>query len=515
MGSGAAGRAYAWLATFVALMGVGSAWFVLADAHESVRRSPAAISVPQARPAAISVVGGVAHIVSRDAREQIIPDTVPPGRDEPATLLWLSGKPTSPSPDGALAVDAGGSVVAFDARLRPRRPRLELGGRLVASVAAAGGGTLWIVDATGTLLRTGKRGEIVHEGATPFAFASVFSAADGSRAWIARSQERFGYAWDSSAALVVSLRDDGSVATRIGAAVLPQHVMLQDIANAGRMAVDHERLFFAPFIRDEIVSLGISGDTAWVASRDLPQSTSEPRFEVNNGKVVVDYHPVNLGAAIGPDGLLYVLSTPGFSTTRSRLDAFDPETGHLARTAQLATAVPTIAVDASGRVYLLDETRLLTGTAPGGRQRFPEIDLATSAGDSVTSATLEGHVTLVNLWASWCKPCRDEMPALDTLRRALLGDSFRFVSINGDASTSDATGFLREVGIEMPYAIAGPGLTRRFHAPGLPYTVLLDREGRVVQSWLGFSGPEQIGAIRAAALLEVGRLPAASSHSHH
>ncbi|MEK7402776.1 MAG: redoxin family protein [Gemmatimonadota bacterium] len=256
-----------------------------------------------------------------------------------------------------------------------------------------------------------------------------------------------------------------------------------------------------------------------MASRALPQSTGEPRFEVNAGRVVVDYHPVNLGIALGPDGLLYVLSTPGFTTVRSRLDAFDPATGRLERSTELTTALPTIAVDASGRVYLLDESRLLTGAAPGERQLFPTIALAGSRGDSVTSAGLRGRVTLVNLWASWCKPCREEMPALDSLRREMDADTFAFVSINGDVSAADARSFLRKVSIDMPFALGGAGLTRDFHAPGLPYTVLLDRDGRIVQAWVGYGGPEQMGAIRAAARLEIQRAFASSladhAHMHH
>ena len=108
----------------------------------------------------------------------------------------------------------------------------------------------------------------------------------------------------------------------------------------------------------------------------------------------------------------WLLSTPGFTTVRSRLDAFDPETGHLLRSAQLNTTLPTIGVDSDGRVYLLDATRLLTGVTPRERETFPRIVLATSGGDTVTTESFRGRVTLVNVWASWCTICHVEMPAL-------------------------------------------------------------------------------------------------------
>ncbi len=512
----AASRAYAWLATVGTLVLVASAWTALAGGDRPQARAPSSVAVSNARLPEITLVAGVRHVVSSAAPARIVPDTVPPDHRVDVALLWLAGKQTSPFRDGVMAIDAGGSLVAFNASLRPSRPRVALGGRVITGVATARDGGLWIADATGTLLRTNRAGEVLRERATPFAFPTIASTRDGSVTWVVRSPERFGYTWDSAGALAVRIGDDTLEDRRIGTATLPSHVMLQDIANAGRIAVGADRAFFAPFIRDEVVALGAGGDTAWVASRGLPQTTREPRFEVNGGKVVVDYHPVNLGIALAPDGLLYVLSTPGFTTLRSRLDAFDPATGVLVRSAELETALPTIAVDAGGRVYLLDETRLLTGAAPGERQVFPEISLATSTRDSITSAGLRGRVVLVNLWASWCKPCREEMPALDSLRRELQGDAFAFVSINGDASLADARGFLRDVSIEMPFALAGPGLTRAFHAPGLPYSVLLDRGGRVVQAWVGYGGPDQVGAIRAAARLELQRASSPDhAHAHH
>jgi len=83
-----------------------------------------------------------------------------------------------------------------------------------------------------------------------------------------------------------------------------------------------------------------------------------------------------------------------------------------------------------------------------------------------------------------------------------------------ELSRASAEGFLRDVCLAMPFALAGSGVTRAFHAPGLPYTVLLDREGNIVQRWLGYSGVDQATQIRAAIQLELGRGPGAP-HAHH
>jgi len=487
-----------------------SAYSVLSN-EKCDLRAPAFVTNDSAQPPRVTQIAGVSHVVSTAARQRIVPDTVMPNGGARARVLWLDGRVTSPTSEGTVVIDPGGSVVVFDRNLSPHRPILALDGREVAEVASGIGGGWWIVDATGKLLAIDRGGRIVRETTTPFLHPALASATSGSDAWVVRSSQRFGYSWDSAAPLIARIGENGAVRAKLGSAVLPAHVMLQDLANAGHVVVTADRLFYVPFIRDEIVALDSAGDTLWVTSRKLPQSTDEPKFEVNDGSVVIDYHPVNLGATVGPDGLLYVLSTSGFTTERSRLDAFDPRNGSLLRSAQLETALPTIAIDRTGRVYLLDATKLLTGVAPAARQKFPQFALARSSGDSIRSASLSGHVTLVNIWASWCKPCREEMPGLDSLRRAVSDSAFMYLSVNGDASRASAEGFLREVGVKMPFVIAGSGVARAFHAPGLPYTVLLDREGKIVQRWVGYSGPEQMTQIRAAIQLEIGR----ASGMHH
>ncbi|MEK7402777.1 MAG: hypothetical protein AABZ80_10535 [Gemmatimonadota bacterium] len=96
----------------------------------------------------------------------------------------------------------------------------------------------------------------------PFAFPEIASVPDGSRTLAVRSPERFAHAWDSVGPLAVQVGDNTLDDRRIGTATLPAHVMLQDLANAGRMAVDKQRVYYAPFIRDEVVALNTGGDTA-------------------------------------------------------------------------------------------------------------------------------------------------------------------------------------------------------------------------------------------------------------
>ena len=115
---------------------------------------------------------------------------------------------------------------------------------------------------------------------------------------------------------------------------------------------------------------------------------------------------------------------------------------------------------------------------------------------------------MINVWASWCHPCRTEMPALDSLRREIAAPDFTFVTMNEDVNVADAEAFMRELGFDFPVLLGRGRLRERYHYIGLPYTVLLDRDGKVVQRWLGFKGPEQIQAERALIWAELERAPA-------
>ena len=469
-----------------------------------------------AAPPRVTHVGRVRFIASPGAAERIVPDTIAPEHERSARLLWLAGRPASQTSRGSLVLDPAGGVVEINESLHSRRLALSLSTRTATDVVSDAHGGLWIADDGGHVLRADDHGKIIEDFVAPFHFAALAVDRSASRLWMVRSPERFSYAWDSTAStLIAGVGAKGVVELTVGRAILPQHVMLQDLANSGRIAVAGGRIYYAPFIRDQIVAMDTLGDTLWVASRDLPQTTREPRFEVRDGHVVVDYHAVNLGIVLGPDARLYVLSTPGPTTLRSRLDAFDPATGHLLRSVELDTALPTIAVDGDGRVYLLDATRILTGVSPRARETIGHVTLAMRGGTRLDTDSLHGHVTLINFWASWCAVCRTELPALDSLRRAWSGHGAMFVSVNADASPVIADKFLRGVGLEFDYAVGGPSAGAAFHAPGLPFTVLLDRQGRVVQHWAGYAGGAQMGEIDAALRLEVeaGRPPEHHKHS--
>ena len=120
--------------------------------------------------------------------------------------------------------------------------------------------------------------------------------------------------------------------------------------------------------------------------------------------------------------------------------------------------------------------------------RAPAYAGATLAGDTVSLARLRGEPVLLNIWATWCPPCREEMPLLQALHEEFEGAGLRVVGVSTDAAGADelVRDFLAEYGITYTI-LRDPGerIMSIFPAPGVPLTVLIDSEGRVAWRHLG------------------------------
>lgn len=133
--------------------------------------------------------------------------------------------------------------------------------------------------------------------------------------------------------------------------------------------------------------------------------------------------------------------------------------------------------------------------ADGG---LPELHLpCLGDGPSVDLASLTGRPTLINLWASWCAPCREEMPRL-VQAFADNGDAIRFLGINTRDEPAAAREFAAEIGVPYPHAVDADGaLLTRLGLPGLPVTLGLDPAGRVVATQIGPMDSAELAAMLA------------------
>jgi thiol-disulfide isomerase/thioredoxin len=119
---------------------------------------------------------------------------------------------------------------------------------------------------------------------------------------------------------------------------------------------------------------------------------------------------------------------------------------------------------------------------------MPEIAFVDGTGAAKTLKDFKGKVVLLNLWATWCLPCRKEMPALDRLQAALGSDKFEVVALSLDRAGIEASRkFLDGIKIANLKLYVDP--TARMNGPlkifGMPTTILIDAEGREVGRLLG------------------------------
>lgn len=112
-----------------------------------------------------------------------------------------------------------------------------------------------------------------------------------------------------------------------------------------------------------------------------------------------------------------------------------------------------------------------------------EVRFTDASGNPMTLADFKGKTILLNLWATWCAPCREEMPALDRLEQELGSDSFQVVALAVDrAGPEAAQKFLDEIGVKSLklYADTTTRSGSALRVVGMPTTILIDPEGREI-----------------------------------
>ena len=112
----------------------------------------------------------------------------------------------------------------------------------------------------------------------------------------------------------------------------------------------------------------------------------------------------------------------------------------------------------------------------------PPFELALFNEETLSLADLEGKVVVLNFWASWCPPCRFEMPDFETAWNEFRDRGVVFVGVAVSDFEDDARSFAEETGITYPIGFDGEGETAvAYGIKTLPTTVFIDREGRVVR----------------------------------
>jgi thiol-disulfide isomerase/thioredoxin len=121
--------------------------------------------------------------------------------------------------------------------------------------------------------------------------------------------------------------------------------------------------------------------------------------------------------------------------------------------------------------------------------RLPDFSVNDLQGHPISSADLRGKVVLVDFWATWCQPCKKEMPGYQKLLDRYGPQGFAVIGFKFDTmmDTEDPIQFAKKLGIHYPLAVASDDLKDKFGGIlGLPTTMLFDRQGILRKKVIGF-----------------------------
>lgn len=409
-----------------------------------------------------------------------------------------------------VALPDSSRLVAFDSALRVTRvvtsPRLN--SPIAVSTLDA---DLLVTEFTGSAVLLDTAGTLVREWEGPF--SSSLYAGDGRRVLAARTPYYVQpLAQESPTAPLVWVLDSLGRPLGgggLGALHVPDTPFLIEPTNAGAVAADSTGgFYFAPLARDEITRYDAAGHRRWTATRGIRAHETDPVFLPAQGdRLPLALAVVNVALARGPGGRLYVLGSEDSAATRLRVDVLDSATGKILETRRLGARQTAVAVDRRGALVLFDGDSLLAAALPvtgAGREPFaPAFALPDLRGDTVRSSALQGRVTLVNFWASWCDPCREEFPHMARLYGEFPRTAFEIVAISDDVDGGKMRAFVGQFRPPFPILVGGGRMKETYHYRGLPYSLLLDRQGRVVRRIFGFGGAVEFQHLHDAIAEEI------------
>ncbi len=136
---------------------------------------------------------------------------------------------------------------------------------------------------------------------------------------------------------------------------------------------------------------------------------------------------------------------------------------------------------------------LPASTAPVAGQPAPDFEMAYPGGQRVRLSDLRGQPVLINFWATWCAPCRVEMPELVKAYEAHRQHGLVILAVNVRESAQQVQPFVDEFGMDFPVVLDLDGeISRQYQVRNLPSSIFVGRDGLISVRWVGVLSPEQL-----------------------
>ena len=187
------------------------------------------------------------------------------------------------------------------------------------------------------------------------------------------------------------------------------------------------------------------------------------------------------GAKLSPQAGLWLAAAAaviGFAAVYGTMGGFDNGAGQPAVTPVASGAAPAAKNEADGVETASKLAAFVRKSPPEPLAEFTFID---GSGATKSLADFKGKTVLLNLWATWCAPCREEMPSLDRLQQQLGSDTFEVVALAVDRSGVEAAGkFLKSINVEHLKLYADPTTKSgtALRVLGMPTTILVTPDGK-------------------------------------
>jgi peroxiredoxin len=132
------------------------------------------------------------------------------------------------------------------------------------------------------------------------------------------------------------------------------------------------------------------------------------------------------------------------------------------------------------RAAALATTLAVSSMVGASSSLAPSFTLPSRSGDMVSLEQLKGQVVMLNFWASWCGPCRQEMPLLDQMHKRYSSLGFTLLGVNVEANTKDAERWLADTPVSFPILFDKDSkVSKLYNVSAMPSTVFIDRKGNV------------------------------------